>query len=205
MNRLFAGLILLLLGLAQPAAAITYTFDAVAGGISIVGVPTGTPFTVSFVVPNGATDAFPADPHAASYEIQSVSVAFPTLGLFGSGVPTAGSVDIQEGSLDRFQPNALVNISLGAITVRAVNVLLQDSHGTALLNDALPTFLDASMFDGFVVAVFTPGDCCNAVIASSYSVSVVLDSVPEPNAFPMLVLGAGLTGLGFIRRRRTLS
>ena len=155
----------------------------------------GAPISGSYIFDSAATDAIPADPASASYPSIGASFGFSAT---VDGTPYAVSGTLGIGILNAFVDQYLPVADDGTLSL---GLFFEDATASAFSTDALPLapppiadfafrqfrlFSADAEFLGTVDTLVCTAGCGSAV--------------PEPGTL-LLLLGAGLAGLGLRRRR----
>jgi hypothetical protein len=198
------------------AAAATYTFDGTVSRSDIAEIAIGDAFSGSFTFESSSSDL-----GSGIYDIDMVINASVHGYFFSTTSPcdTCGGVSVVDNpagqGTDRFKVSSYLQYpiyapvtgsSLGGLSNYFLSLTLDDSTGTALSAQGLPSNLALSSFDSTefnfaflsgVSGLYVTGPLSNLTLAYSAP-------VPEASTSALLALGLGAVGVA-TRRRKTAS
>jgi len=208
--------------LAAPANAtvITKFFMGVVDSSGLNGLPATTPFSGSFSYDDATADTNPS-PAVGAFATGSFTIDFGGLVLTaGAGTTTRTTNDLVvflSITEDRFTLNNFSVGSTGIDPVISAGIFFIDSE-----NGVNPTAMSSDALTGLLLTTGAPwdevgininfsnneGNCTSPFVSNCFvngTLTALSDDpfnprVPEPAS--MLLLGAGLAGLGAVRRRR---
>ena len=213
----FAVGLTVLFGLAGRSLAtpVTYSFSGnIVGTAGLSAFNLGDTISGTFTYDPAATDTVPGDPNVGIYnqpyslnmsvnsgaylatagQHESIVLNDSTTKSFGKTVDSfdAFSSKLRGGTPSGAMVDGLELIDMGLIFLDYTHTLYTD--------DSLPTSLSLASFDSLQFRLgfgpSAPGSLPTNVVIGTIS---TLQTVPEPST--LLLLGSGLAGLGFVRRR----
>lgn len=178
----------------------------------------GLNMTATAVYSTYGIDVWP-DPNTAVYNTSLQSLTITLGGQFLTGLPEDANSRIIEVDNDvpgfgdnftaqTFFPNLTNPINftgLGPWTFTSSALVLRDLDGGLWSNTDLPSSFDLSALDTkFIRVHFAPETSGVYIFADTTITSLNISTSPEPVPEPstMLLLGGGIAGLAFLRRRK---
>jgi len=172
-------------------ALIQYEIEGVVAGSRMAKVSVGDIWSANFVIDTNTSDSSPASPTDGMYYMPL------TFDVAVGSFFTRHYEHFRLGIANDYTSGDAVGITAPSPSSPEVfDILLIDYEGTVLGSDAIPSFLSLSDFEYKTMFFAVPAQ---GYFAQFVGTVTSVNVIPEPST--ILLLGAGLAGVGMPRRR----